>query len=125
MANSMTLLVAHGSRDDRWKQPFEALKQRLETTSNPDMFALCYMEMTTPTYLDILASCDVQALDSIQIFPLFMAAGAHVAYEIEEMKVDIQNRYPHLQVVVLPPIGEHSLVQEVFQSVLQQTIQST
>ena len=125
MANSMTLLVAHGSRDDRWKQPFEALKQRLETTSNPDMFALCYMEMTTPTYLDILASLDVQALDSIQIFPLFMAAGAHVAHEIEEMKVDIQNRYPHLQVVVLPPIGEHSLVQEVFQSVIQQTIQST
>ena len=125
MANSMTLLVAHGSRDDRWKQPFEALKQRLETTSNPDMFALCYMEMTTPTYLDILASLDVQALDSIQIFPLFMAAGAHVAHEIEEMKVDIQNRYPHLQVVVLPPIGEHPLVQEVFQSVIQQTIQST
>ena len=125
MANNLTLLVAHGSRDDRWKQPFEALRQKLENTIPPHAFALCYMEMTTPTYLDILASLDVQALDSIQIFPLFMAAGAHVAHEIEDMKVDIQNRYPHLQVVVLPPIGEHPLVQEVFQSVIQQTIQST
>jgi sirohydrochlorin cobaltochelatase len=123
MLKTYTLLVAHGSRDERWKQPFEALQHTLLQSLPPEAFGLCYMEMTTPTYQDILETLPVKTIESLQILPLFMAAGAHVAHEIEDMKNDIQGRYPHLAVSVMPPIGEHPAVQEAFLSVIQSVIQ--
>jgi sirohydrochlorin cobaltochelatase len=119
---TFTLLVAHGSRDERWKQPFQALIQRIKRTSSHALVDLCYMEMTTPTADDVLATLDVSRLTHLQILPLFMAAGAHVAHEIEEMKRSIAQRFPHLTVDVLPPIGEHPLVQDAFETIILKTL---
>ena len=121
-SNTFTLLVAHGSRDERWKQPFQALIQRIKTASPDAQVDLCYMEMTTPTADDVLANVDVSQLTHFQILPLFMAAGAHVAHEIEEMKRSIAQRFAHLSVEVLPPIGEHPLVQDAFQDIILKTL---
>jgi sirohydrochlorin cobaltochelatase len=121
-SNTFTLLVAHGSRDERWKQPFQALIQRIKRTSPHALVDLCYMEMTTPTADEVLATLDVSHLTHLQILPIFMAAGAHVAHEIEEMKLSIAQRFPHLSVEVLPPIGEHPLVQDAFQDIILKTL---
>jgi sirohydrochlorin cobaltochelatase len=121
-AKTFTLLVAHGSRDERWKQPFQALIQRIKTASPDAQVDLCYMEMTTPTADDVLANVDVSQLTHFQILPLFMAAGAHVAHEIEEMKLSIAQRFAHLSVEVLPPIGEHPLVQDAFETIILKTL---
>jgi sirohydrochlorin cobaltochelatase len=80
------------------------------------------MEMTTPTADEVLATLDVSHLTHLQILPIFMAAGAHVAHEIEEMKLSIAQRFPHLSVEVLPPIGEHPLVQDAFQDIILKTL---
>jgi sirohydrochlorin cobaltochelatase len=111
----LLLCVAHGSRDPRWRQPFETLfeglaAQRTETAESTAI-VLAYMEMASPTPEEALAAYlntpNVEAeLRAIDIFPLFMAAGAHVANELTELKETLMQRYPQVTVQLLPPFGE-------------------
>jgi sirohydrochlorin cobaltochelatase len=121
LQNTYTLLVAHGSRDARWREPFEALMQRLTQQKTNPAYGLCYMEMCEPTAEQHLATVDVAAYSRLAILPLFMAAGAHVANEIEELRHTIKAHYPHLlEVEVMQPIGEHPLVQTAMEKVILQ-----
>ena len=121
-SSSFTLLIAHGSRDERWKQPFQSLIQRIKAQSPDALVDLCYMEMTSPTAEEVFEPLDVSKLSHVQILPLFMAAGAHVAHDIEALKSVLIQRYPHLTVEVLPPVGEHHLVQEAFETIVSEIL---
>lgn len=116
MAKKFLLLMAHGSRDPRWQQPFNHLMDQFKDNIH---VGLAYMEMCPPTAMDVLKYKALEHYDAIEILPLFMAAGAHVANEIRELHEEVAAAYPHLSVKTLPPIGEHSEVQQVFQSLIR------
>jgi sirohydrochlorin cobaltochelatase len=114
-----TLLVAHGSRDPRWRKPFEALMHRLQAKEGYNTYGLCYMEMCEPTVEQHLATVNIQTYTSVRIVPLFMASGAHVANEIETLRHEIKAQYPHLnEVEVMQPIGEHPLMQQAMETII-------
>ena len=56
-------------------------------------------------------------VQQLKILPLFMAGGAHVDRDIPEQVTAVQERFPSLDLSVLPPIGEHprlvALMQEI------------
>jgi sirohydrochlorin cobaltochelatase len=82
------------------------------------------MEMCEPTMEQHLATVDVEAYSTLRILPLFMAAGAHVANDIEAMRHEIKAQYPHLtKVEVLQPIGEHPSVQAAMETVIAETLE--
>jgi sirohydrochlorin cobaltochelatase len=109
----LLVLMAHGSRDPRWRQPFEALVSRLPHRT----VALCYMEMAEPTLAQVIDQ--FRPTQSVTILPLFMAAGAHVANDIAALADSLKVEHPSLTVSILPPVGEHSEVQAALLSVIQ------
>lgn len=99
------VLLAHGSRDPRWREPFERVFLEMRREFGVGV-KLAYMEFTGPTLLAIADECAREGFEKLRILPLFMAAGAHIATDVPEQAQQLRERYPLLEVEILPPIGE-------------------
>lgn len=119
-SSTLTVLIAHGSRDPRWRQPFEQLLAEL---ADPAIL-LCYMEMADPTLWDVVTPVmdGPNPVNEVVIWPLFMAAGAHVANDITALADQLLARYPGLTVTTLPPIGEHPVVRTAIRNLIQERV---
>jgi sirohydrochlorin cobaltochelatase len=100
------VLLAHGSKDPRWRAPFEQLAQRLRQELGDQNVRLAYMEFIAPTLMDVASECVGQQIVRLKVLPLFMAVGAHIAKDIPEQAAAAQRQFPQLTIEVLPPIGE-------------------
>jgi len=100
------ILYAHGSRDPRWREPFERMADELRAAPGIDNVRLVYMEFVPPTLQDAAAEAASQGVGCLRILPLFLAGGAHVDRDIPEQVAATRKRFPGLRIEVLPPVGE-------------------
>jgi sirohydrochlorin cobaltochelatase len=105
-ADTRLLLFAHGSRDPRWRAPFERLEASLRGALGDRRVRLAYMEFVGPTLLDASADAERDGIRLLRLLPLFLSAGAHVATDIPAQAAEARRRFPNLTVEVLAPIGE-------------------
>ncbi len=114
------VLLAHGSKDPRWREPFERIY--LQTRRDFDSAKLAYMEFAGPTLMEVAAECVREGRKRLRVLPLFMASGAHLATDVPNLVREVRAWYPELQVEVLPPIGEDprmvSLMREIIRDEL-------
>lgn len=96
--------LAHGSKDPRWREPFEKLF--LKAARNSERVKLACMEFTGPTLPDGADECARENFESLRVLPLFMAAGAHLASDVPEQIGQVSERYPRMHMEVLPPVGD-------------------
>ena len=71
------ILLAHGSRDPRWREPFEALEATLASRLKRPT-RLAYMELCDPLLTDTIDALAADGAARIDILPLFFAAGRHL-----------------------------------------------
>lgn len=100
------ILMVHGSRDPQWRAPFEELQKKLAEKLGSQSVALAYMEFTTPTLNQVIEDKYKQGLRDFIVFPLFMAAGAHVSQDIPVQTDEARKLYDDITVTVTPPAGE-------------------
>ncbi len=98
------VLLAHGSKDPRWREPFERLY--LHTRKDHASVKLAYMEFISPTLMEIASECVREGRKRLRVLPLFMASGAHLATDVPSLLQQVRERYPELEAELLPPIGE-------------------
>jgi len=110
------LLFAHGSRDPRWREPFERLEATLRAELGDERVRLAYMEFVAPTFLDAAAEAERDGMETLRVLPLFLSAGAHVATDIPAQAAEARARHPALAIDVLPPIGEDPRFVELMKS---------
>jgi sirohydrochlorin cobaltochelatase len=106
------LLFAHGARDPRWAEPFEAVAalarlQRPEWTVQ--LAFLEFMQPTLPEAGDALAAADCKRVD---IVPLFLGAGGHVRKDLPELIERLRARHPGVRWQLQRAIGEQAAVIE-------------
>ncbi len=111
------VLLAHGSKDPRWRAPFERIAQELRHELGQRKVRLAYMEFVGPTLMDVAQECVGQSLLNLRVLPLFMAVGAHLAKDIPEQVAEVRGRYPQLTVEVLPPVGEDIRVMQLLEQI--------
>ena len=104
-SSTCLVLIAHGSRDPRWREPFERLHATIRRTTSKSV-KLAYMEFISPTLIDCARDAASEGATEIEILPIFMAGGAHVGTDIPEQAQQVRERFPDLSVNILPPIGE-------------------
>jgi sirohydrochlorin cobaltochelatase len=102
---SCLVMIAHGSRDPRWREPFERLHATVKRTTSQSV-KLAYMEFISPTLLDCARDAVSEGATQLEILPVFMAGGAHVSTDIPEQAQLIREHFPELEVNILAPIGE-------------------
>ena len=107
MFDSALILIAHGSKDPRWRLPFEKLDQSLRSDLGEGHIFLCYMEFAKPTLMQAVEKAVNAGIRQIKILPLFMAGGAHLDKDIPPMVDEVKKAFPDLKILMFSPIGEH------------------
>lgn len=112
------ILLAHGSRDERWKQPFQQLLTSVCQQYDTRQVWLAYMEMTEPTLTDVARQAVANGATALVVLPLFMASGGHLRHDVPAQIETLKQVYAGVDVSMKPPVGEHGLVQQAMASII-------
>lgn len=116
------VLMAHGSRDPRWREPFQRLAARMGEALGAERVRLAYMEFASPTLDDVADEAVADGRRQLAILPLFMAGGGHVAHDIPAQARAASARHPGLAIEILDPVGEDERVIEAMVSIARATL---
>jgi sirohydrochlorin cobaltochelatase len=100
------LLFAHGARDPRWAEPFDAVARRARASEPAWQVQLAFLEFMTPTLQqagDTLAAAGCREVD---VVPLFLGAGGHVRKDLPLLLDALAAAHPAVQWRLRPAIGE-------------------
>ena len=113
------ILIAHGSKDSRWLEPFKKLEEELIKEVGKDKLSLCYLDFAKPNLESIVEKAYKKKIKSFKIIPLFMAGGGHVAVDIPEQAKKILEKYPDVTLKMTPAIGEDPLIYGAIKEVIK------
>lgn len=110
-SNSATILLAHGSSDSNWQQPFFSLSERIQSNCEDGVIAkLAFMELCEPSLESTVEELVQQGIEQIDVLPLFFAVGRHlredVPAQIESLLAHYHDKGVQLRLSLHPPIGQ-------------------
>jgi sirohydrochlorin cobaltochelatase len=112
------ILVAHGSRDPRWRAPFERLRDELRSELPVE---LAFLELAPPDFAQATAAAVAAGARRIRVLPLFMAGGAHVERELPALVDAARAAHPGVTFELLGAIGEHPRFVELLRELARAT----
>jgi len=109
------ILLAHGSSDQRWCEPFE----NLATPTLPAVAdsRIAYMELAEPSLDDIVAVGVKDGVHPFTLVPLFLAAGRHLRKDVPAMIKGLEETHG-VTIELAPPIGENPQLGEAIKDVV-------
>ncbi len=110
MTQACTILFAHGSRDPRWRAPFDAILEQSRAQTDAPV-ELAFLELMSPSLPEVLEAWVAEGHRHIRIAPLFFAAGHHLRVDLPNIIAEVQSQHPGLVVEILPPMGESAPMQ--------------
>ena len=109
----MLILIAHGSPKESWRESVERMVESLQAEVGDRGVRLAYMDHTPPTLMDAIGQAVEEGADTIRVLPLFLTGEGHVTRDIRPMVEEARAKYGHVQVELLPAIGQHPLFKEL------------
>lgn len=116
------VFVAHGSRNPGWTAPFKRLADDLRREVDCCSPCLAFMELSRPSLFEVAAEIADSGCACIQVLPLFLSSGNHLAYDLPEQVEEIKRRHPGLEVEVLPPIGQHPRFLDLMREIIRERL---
>lgn len=100
------ILLAHGSRDERWREPIEAVAARVIGRA-PDALVTCaYMELATPDLPTATAALITAGATAIRVVPLFLGMGKHAREDLPQQLETLRQRWPRTDISLARIVGE-------------------
>ena len=104
------VLFAHGARDPRWAEPFEAVAGRVRATAPGCKVALAFLELMTPTLSEAVDALLADGASRIDVVPLFLGTGGHLRGDLPPLVDAIRAAHPGVEVRLHDAIGESAAV---------------
>ena len=106
------LLLAHGTRDSRWAQPFEAIVEQMRD-AQPDLAVeLAFLEFMAPDLIAAGRRLAESGCCSVEIMPLFLGMGGHVRNQVPALVAQLEAEHPAVHSALHPTIGVPDAVSE-------------
>ncbi|MCR8960814.1 CbiX/SirB N-terminal domain-containing protein [Variovorax sp. CCNWLW225] len=100
------ILLAHGSRDERWREPIEAVAARV-TALDPQARVVCaYMELATPDLRTASAALIASGAKSLRVVPLFLGMGKHAREDLPLQLDALRGTWPQVEFQLANIVGE-------------------
>jgi sirohydrochlorin cobaltochelatase len=115
------ILIAHGSRDARWRAAVESVIDELARDLGPGRVRLAYMDCTPPTLMDVASEGARAGVRRIRVLPLFLATEGHVERDIEPLVEQARKALHGITFELLPPLGQHPEFRAVIASIAGRT----
>jgi sirohydrochlorin cobaltochelatase len=105
------ILFAHGARDREWALPLVAIRDALRSKLPNMPIDLAFLELMEPNLATVIEAHARLQPPSIEIVPLFFAAGSHLKNDLPTLVTQLQPQYPSTRLVLYPPVGALPAVQ--------------
>src|SRR5690349_2403901 len=100
------VLFAHGSRDERWRAPVEAVARRVAERAPAARVACAYLELVEPDLPTAAAGLVAAGAGAIRIVPLFLGMGRHVREDLPRLVEGLRARHPQVRFTLAGAVGE-------------------
>ena len=100
------VLLAHGSRDPRWRAPIEAVAARTQALSPEARVRCAYLELAEPDLRTAAAALVDEGASAIRVVPLFLGMGKHAREDIPRQLDALRAEWPALAFTLAPTVGE-------------------
>ena len=104
------VLFAHGARDPRWAEPFEAVAARIRHAAPTLHVRLAFLELMTPTLADAVDELVAAGATAIDVVPLFLGTGGHLRKDLPPRVDAVRAAHPGVDVRLHGAIGEDASV---------------
>ena len=102
------ILLAHGARDPRWREPFDRLVERVRAKRPELAVRLAFLELMAPDLLLAGEELVASGCDALLIVPIFFGQGGHVREDVPALVEDLRKRWTGIAVSVSPTAGDDS-----------------
>ena len=106
------VLFAHGARDPRWAEPFEAVAARVRVAAPASQVALAFLELMAPSLGDAVAGLVADGATRVDVVPLFLGSGGHLRRDLPPLVDALRTAHPGVEMQLHAAIGEHAVVIE-------------
>ncbi len=100
------ILFAHGARDPRWSEPFEAVAARVREQRPGLPVRLAFLEFMAPDLPSAGAELAAAGCAEVAVVPLFLGAGGHVRKDVPALLDGLRAAHPGTRFTLHPAIGE-------------------
>ena len=105
----MLILLAHGSRDPRWRGSLHTLAETVRSEMPAEEARIAFMQFEGPTLPEVVEEAVQSGHEVFRLLPLFMASAGHVDTDIKPLVGDLARTYPDVEFILMPPVGEDDL----------------
>ena len=95
--STAVVLLAHGSSDPNWKNPFIELAKETLREGDLRKVSLAFFELEKPSLEDIVAKLHTEGEKNIFIFPVLLANGYHLKIDLPKRLKLLNKKYPRLE----------------------------
>jgi sirohydrochlorin cobaltochelatase len=100
------VLFAHGSRDERWRLPVEAVARRAAAL-DPSVQVVCaYLELAAPDLREATAALVAAGAGTIRVVPLFLGMGKHAREDLPRLVDEMRASHPQVVFSLARAVGE-------------------
>lgn len=100
------ILLAHGARDPRWREPFEQLAARIRSRRPELAVRLAFLELMAPDLLLAGEELVATGCNTLQVVPIFLGQGGHVREDVPALFDALRKRYSRVDVTLSRAAGE-------------------
>ncbi len=100
------LLFAHGARDPRWAEPFEAVAAQVRASDAALLVQLAFLEFMSPALREAGDSLATAGCERVDVVPLFLGAGGHVRKDLPALLDALRTAHPQVEWRLQRAIGE-------------------
>ncbi|MET3494175.1 sirohydrochlorin chelatase [Variovorax boronicumulans] len=100
------VLLAHGSRDPRWREPIEAVAARVLQDDPAARIVCAYMELAAPDLHAAAASLIADGATAIRLVPLFLGMGKHAREDLPLQLETLRKTWPDTDFSLARIVGE-------------------
>jgi sirohydrochlorin cobaltochelatase len=100
------ILFAHGARDPRWAEPFEAIAAAVRLRAPDADVRLAFLELMAPDLPTVADAMVADGCARIDILPLFLGTGGHLRRDLPPLVEDIKKRHTSVSVALHSAVGE-------------------
>jgi sirohydrochlorin cobaltochelatase len=100
------ILLAHGARDPRWREPFERLLERI-CAKRPELAVrLAFLELMAPDLLVAGEELVAAGSNPLRVVPVFFGQGGHVRDDVPGLVDALRKQCPGVGVTLSRAAGE-------------------
>jgi sirohydrochlorin cobaltochelatase len=102
------ILFGHGSRDPQWRQPMDAVAERIRA-AQPGLAVRCaFLELEQPGLLAAATELAAAGAARVSIVPMFLGTGRHAREDLPRLLEQLRRTLPSVEFDLQRPVGEDS-----------------